>query len=214
VGNLGDITRRAIEALSDADVVFCEDTRRARILLNSLAISKELRSLHGYNERRRIGEALRLLDDGKRIVYICDSGTPGISDPGASLVRAAQENGFAATVMPGPTAFVPALIMSGLPCDKFAFMGFMPASPTKRRRLLRGVVGIEFTLIFYEAPHRIIKALDDCHAILGDRKCAIVREISKIHEEVLQGNISEMVAHFGRTKPIGEIVLIISGANL
>ncbi len=210
IGNLADITLRAIDVLSEVDFIFCEDTRRARILLNAHNISRPLKSLHSHNLTRKIGEILALLEDGKKVAYISDSGTPGLSDPGAEIVLAAQKNGFPATVLPGANAAIPAIVMSGLKCDKFLYLGFVPASPTKRRRIFRKIAEINFTIVFYESPHRIIKTLVDCEKILGNRECSIVREISKVHEEVLRGTVSELLEHFEKNPPRGEIVLIIS----
>ncbi len=211
IGNLGDITIRAVDVLRSADRIFCEDTRRAKVLLKSLHISRPLVSLHSYNESRRVKTVMDLLERGEKIAYICDSGTPGISDPGASLVRSARERGFAATVLPGPSALTTAVVMSGLPCDRFIFLGFMPSTPKNRRRSLRTIVDFPFTIAFYEAPHRIRKTLSDCEEILGDRRCSVIREISKIHEEVLCGTISEISHHFSQVEPRGEMVVVIEG---
>lgn len=211
IGNLGDITRRSIEALVSADIVYCEDTRRAMILLGHLGISPKLESLHGHSARGKIFEIIRNLNEGKRIAYISDSGTPGISDPGASLVKFAQEHDIPVSVLPGAAAFVPAVIMSGLRCDRFAFIGFLSPSSAKRCKILRSLANIELTIVIYETPHRIQKTLADCLKTLGDRNCAVVREISKIHEEVIQGKISEIIEYFSKTKPKGEMVLVIDG---
>ncbi len=214
VGNLGDITRRAVEALESADVVFCEDTRRTLKLLNHLGIKKRLRSLYSYNQARRVGEVLSLLSRGKTVVYVSDSGTPGISDPGAAILRAAVEAGFPATVLPGPTAFVPAVVASTLRCDRFAFLGFPPSTPKRRRRFLRGVAGLPLTLVFYEAPHRLTKFLADCVEILGaSRRCAVVREISKLHEQLVRGSLEEVLRFFSEKPPRGEIVVVVEGAS-
>jgi len=211
IGNLGDVTRRAIEYLSSVDIIFCEDTRRAKTLLANLTISKPVQSLHSHNERQQIEKVLEFLERGDKVAYISDSGTPGISDPGIALVRSAQESGFSVMVLPGAAALVPAVVMSGLPCDKFIFLGFSPASNTKRRRLLRELADFPYSIVFYEAPHRIAKMLKDSFDILGNRNCAVVREISKIHEEVLQGTLEELIACFAENKPRGEIVLVIQG---
>lgn len=213
IGNLGDITMRAAKFLSDLDVIFCEDTRRTMILLKSLGISRKLQSLHSYNLSRRILTVIRMLKKGLRVGYICDSGTPGISDPGTAVLQAARDAGFAVSVLPGPTALIPAVVMSALPSDKFLYLGFAPASPTKRRRLLRKIENIPFTIIFYESPHRIQRMLADCVKVLGDRECALIREISKIHEEVILGNISEVMEHFEKEQPRGEMVLVVAGKS-
>ena len=213
VGNLGDITQRAKEVLASADIIFCEDTRRARKLLNHLGISAKLISLHSYNEDRRINQVLGYLKEGKKIAYISDSGTPGISDPGAALVRAAMESGFSVSVLPGPTAFVPAVIMSSLRCDRFGFFGFPPASGQNRRKFLRSLAYFGYTLVFYESPHRLVKMLADCLKIFGDRKCAVVKEISKVYETVMVGKISEMTEYFSTNPPRGEFVVVIEGKS-
>ncbi|MCD6417463.1 16S rRNA (cytidine(1402)-2'-O)-methyltransferase [bacterium] len=213
IGNLSDITLRAIEVLSDVDIIFCEDTRRARILLEKYDIKKPLKSLHSHNISRKVDEILSLLKDGKKIAYISDSGTPGLSDPGAEIIAAAQENGFYAAVLPGANALIPAVIMSGLRCDKFLFLGFIPSSPTKRRRIFKNLVDFPFTMVFYESPHRIVKTLVDGEKIFGDRNCAVVREISKIHEEVISGRFSELIEHFQKNAPRGEFVLLVSGTE-
>jgi len=210
IGNLDDITLRAIDILKIVDYIFCEDTRRARILLKKFDISKPLKSLHSYNIERKTAEIIDILQSGKKVAYISDSGTPGISDPGASLVRKASEAGFSATVLPGASAVLPAVVMSGLRCDKFIFLGFAPASPTKRRRLLRTLTDFPFTLIFYESPHRLTKFLDDAFAILGDRNCTVIKEISKIHESIYIGNISELIEYFGNGTVRGEFVVVLN----
>jgi len=211
IGNLGDITLRAVDVLKGVDFIFCEDTRRARILLKKLNISKPLKSLHSYNVKQRTEEVIDILRSGKKVAYISDSGTPGISDPGASLVRKAYESGFSATVLPGASAVIPAAVMSALRCDKFLFLGFAPASPQKRRRLLRALTDLPFTSIFYESPHRLTKFLDDALAIFGDRNCAIMKEISKIHETIYIGSISEITEYFEKNAVRGEFVVVIEG---
>ncbi|RKZ30278.1 16S rRNA (cytidine(1402)-2'-O)-methyltransferase [bacterium] len=211
IGNLDDITKRAIEVLDKVDVIFCEDTRRAKILLGHIGIEKKLIPLHSYNKERKADEVMKLLNDNKRVAYISDSGTPGISDPGAILVRRAIECGYSVSVLPGASALIPAVVMSGIRSDKFLFLGFPPASLSKRRKLLRSIRDIQFTLIFYESPHRLTKFLADCVNILGDRNCTIVKEISKMHEKIMTGKISELLDYYGQERPRGEFVVIIEG---
>jgi len=211
IGNLGDITKRAVSVLSDSDIIFCEDTRRAKKLLSHLGIEKKTRSLHGYNESRRINEVIEILRSGKKVAYISDSGTPGISDPGSSLVRKAHEHGFAVSALPGACAIIPAVVVSGLRCDKFVFLGFAPASPKNRKRLLRNIEELQYSLVFYESPHRLMRFLIDCINILGDRNCALIKEISKIHEKVLKGKISEIVSFYNSKEIRGEYVIIVEG---
>jgi len=211
IGNLDDITERAIETLSKVDIIFCEDTRRTKILLSHIGIKKPLLSLHSYNEKVRTEKVISKLREGNVVAYVTDSGMPGISDPGGYLVRTAQEEGFSVCVLPGPTAFVPALILSGLRTDKFVFLGFPPSKSGGRRKLLKSLVELPYTLIFYESPHRLLKFLTDAKDTLGDRIAAVVREISKIHEETIRGKLSELIKHFSENKPLGEIVVVIEG---
>ncbi len=213
VGNLEDITERARRILTEVDAVFCEDTRRAKKLLSHLGIQAKLISLHSHNQERRIAQVLDMLRQGRKIAYISDSGTPGISDPGALLVREATEAGFSVSVLPGPTAFVPAVVMSTLRSDRFAFLGFPPASPSNRRKFLRKFADFEYTIVLYESPHRLTKTLADCINIFGDRNCAVVKEISKVHETVIVGKISEIQKYFEENQPRGEFVIVLEGAG-
>ncbi len=211
IGNLSDITQRAVDTLSTVDLIYCEDTRRARILLGHIKIKKPLISLHSHNERARVREVLSKLGRGIKIAYITDSGTPVISDPGASIIRAILNAGFSITALPGPTALIPAIVMSGLRSDKFLFLGFAPSTAKNRKKLLRKISDIKYTLIFYESPKRLLKFLNDALQILGCRRISVVREISKIHEETVSGTIEELIEHFNSIEILGEMTIVVEG---
>lgn len=208
IGNLGDISRRAIEVLSSADLIACEDTRRTLKLLRHYGIRARLVSYHEHNEEKRESELLGRLRSGESVALVSDAGTPCISDPGYRLVRAARRIGAEVTVIPGPTAFVAAAVLSGLPTDSIFFGGFLPSRGSQRRKRLEEVRTLDATLIFYEAPHRIIAALEDAAAILGNRPAAAVREITKLHEDAVTGDISSLLCHFRDNTPRGEFVLV------
>ncbi len=214
IGNLEDITQRALRVLSDVDLIACEDTRHTRLLLNHFGIKTKTISYHEHNERGRAAELCRLLESGKNVAVVSDAGTPLISDPGFRIVRAAIERDVPIVPIPGPTAFVAALAASGLACDRFFFAGFLPARASARSAILEELRPIPATLVFYEAPHRIAATLKDALNVLGDRRAAIARELTKVHEEIARGSLSELAQRFSagaRTR--GEMVLIISGAN-
>ncbi|MGH9905285.1 MAG: 16S rRNA (cytidine(1402)-2'-O)-methyltransferase [Pyrinomonadaceae bacterium] len=211
IGNLEDLTHRAVRVLSEVDLIACEDTRHSRKLLNHYGIKAKTISYHEHNELQRAAELLKLIRGGIDVAIIADAGTPGISDPGFKVVRLAIEEGFRVVPVPGPTALVSALVASGLPSDAFFFGGFLPARSSKRRERLAELANIPSTLIFYEAPHRLIASLKDAYAILGEREAAIARELTKLHEEVLRGRLSglpKLVSETGN-EPRGEMVLII-----
>jgi 16S rRNA (cytidine1402-2'-O)-methyltransferase len=215
IGNLEDITQRALRVLADVDVVACEDTRRTRVLLDHYGIKAKLLSYHEHNERERARELGELLLQGSDVALVSDAGTPGISDPGFRLVHEATATGARVVPLPGPTAFVAALVASGLPTDQFFFGGFLPARSTQRRARLMDVRTLPATLIFYEAPHRINAALADAREILGERAAVVVREITKIHEEILRAPLSELAAHFDAPDTArGEMVLLIDRNTL
>lgn len=208
IGNLGDITLRAIKSLRLADSVLAEDTRTARILLDKYKIKKPLYSFHVKNERTRCEDVLRKLREGKNIALISESGTPCISDPGHTLVRRCIAEGLPIEVLPGPTAFVPALILSGLPIEPFSFEGFLPHSGKGRRRRLRQIAEESpRTLVFYVSPHNVRDVIDDIIAILGDRQSALSRELTKVHEETIRGKLSEIAGNIA--EPRGEMVLVV-----
>lgn len=213
IGNLEDITQRALRVLSEVDVVACEDTRRTRVLLNRFGIKTKTISYHEHNERERAEEICRLLASGKSVALVSDAGTPLINDPGFRVVHAAIELELQVVPIPGPTAFVSALVASGLPSDEFYFAGFLPPRPNARRAKLAELRAIPVTLIFYEAPHRINATLKDALETLGDRPASIARELTKMHEEIARGNLSALARRFDSgTRARGEMVLIISGA--
>jgi 16S rRNA (cytidine1402-2'-O)-methyltransferase len=213
IGNLQDITLRALDTLKSVDLIACEDTRHTRKLLTHFGISARLTSYHEHNEQQRAEELAELLDAGKSIAVVSDAGTPAICDPSFRLVRKAQEIGARVVPVPGAVAFVSGLIASGLPTDSVFFGGFLPSKKSERRNRLDEVKQIAATLVFYETPHRLLKALADCAEILGDRQAAVARELTKLHEEIARGNFAELIEKFG-AKPIkGEIVLIIERAS-
>jgi len=216
IGNLLDITERALRVLREVDLIACEDTRHTGALLNHYGIRTKLLSYHEHNERERAPELGRLLETGAGIALVSDAGTPGISDPGFRLVNAAREAGARVVPVPGATAFVAALIASGLPTDQFFFGGFLPARSAQRRARLEDMRAIPATLIFYEAPHRIAQALRDAREILGEREAAVARELTKLHEEILRGRLSELVERFdsAEAQARGELVLVIDRTSI
>ena len=217
IGNLKDITRRAIEILEGVDVVACEDTRHTRKLLNHLGLSRKLVSYHDHNEVERSEELVGMMQKGRSIALVSDAGTPGISDPGFRVVRAAIEAGTDVVPIPGPVAFISALIASGLPSDSVLFDGFLPSKRSERRRRLEEVRAVSATLVFYESPRRIPATLADCLDILGDRQAVVAREITKLHEEFVRGSLSELHSKLSSATLKGEVVLLIDrvrGAQL
>jgi 16S rRNA (cytidine1402-2'-O)-methyltransferase len=210
IGNLEDVTRRALRVLSEADVVACEDTRRTRALLEHFQIRARTVSYHEHNERERAEELARMIEEGSAVALVSDAGTPGVNDPGYRLVRACTERGLRVVPIPGPTAFVAAVTASGLPTDEFYFGGFLPARPHARREKLASVKSLRATLVFYETPHRIVQALADAREVLGEREAAVARELTKLHEEVVRGRLSELLLHFSTEGAArGEMVLVI-----
>ncbi len=211
IGNLEDLTYRAVRVLSEVDIVACEDTRHTQKLLNHYGIKTKTVSYHEHNERDRAGELLTSLQSDLDVAIVSDAGTPGISDPGFRVVRMALEAGMRVVPVPGPTALVSALVASGLPSDEFFFAGFLPARSGARRTRLADLAAIPSTLIFYEAPHRIVASLEDARKILGEREAVVARELTKLHEEVLRGRLSELVEKFSKAaqEPRGEIVVVI-----
>ena len=209
IGNLGDISARALETLQNADLIACEDTRHTKKLLNHFAISTRLVSYHEHNEREKGSELIAMLQDGLSIALVSDAGTPGISDPGCFLVRLAHAADVRVVPVPGPVAFVSAVAASGLPTDSIFFGGFLPSTRGERQRRLIEVRSIPATLVFYESPRRIVRALRDIAAVLGDRRAVVARELTKLHEEFLTGSINELIAKFSSANLRGEYVLII-----
>jgi len=210
IGNLEDVTRRALRVLAEADVVACEDTRHTRQLLEHFGVRARTVSYHEHNERERAEELAKSIEEGATVALVSDAGTPGINDPGYRLVRACAERGLRVVPVPGPTAFVAALTASGLPTDEFYFGGFLPSRTHARRQRLESVRDLRATLVFYETPHRIAQALADAREVLGEREAAVARELTKLHEEVLRGRLSELSARFGDDNAArGEMVLVI-----
>ena len=211
VGNLEDMTLRAIRILGEADLILAEDTRTSSVLLKHYDIHKPLRSHHKFNEHKATQEVVNDLLAGKNIALISDAGTPGISDPGFFLARACAEEGIEVQTLPGPTACIPALVSSGLPCDRFCFEGFLPVKKG-RHTLLEQLKTESRTMVFYESPYRLVKTLEQFAEVFGpERKCSVAREISKKFEEHCRGSIAEVLEHFRQKEPKGEIVIIIGG---
>ncbi len=209
IGNLQDITLRALETLRMVDLIACEDTRHTRNLLNHFRISNRTISYHEHNEQERAEEfADRLLKD-ESIAIVSDAGTPGICDPGFRIVQRAFEIGAAVVPIPGATAFVSAVVVSGLATDSIFFGGFLPGKKGERRKRLEQLIDIPATLVFYEAPHRIARSLADCNEVLGDRLATVARELTKLHEEIIRGSLTELAEFYLKTKVKGEIVLVI-----
>ena len=213
IGNLEDLSPRAIGALGDADIVACEDTRRTKKLFAHSGVrARRLVSYHEGNERRRAQELLGHISSGETVVVVSDAGMPGLSDPGYRLVRACIEAGLPVEVVPGPSAAITALAISGLPPGRFAFEGFLPRKGGDRRRRIEGVRDEKRTLIFYESPHRIDESLADLAEILGDRPACLARELTKLYEEVRRGTLLELLESVRADPPRGEIVLVVGGA--
>ena len=214
VGNMEDITLRAIRILKEADLVLAEDTRTSGILLKHFEIKNQLMSHHKFNEHGTSAGIVERLKAGQNIALISDAGTPGISDPGFFLVREAAKAGIEVTCLPGATAFVPALVMSGLPCDRFSFEGFLPQKKGRQTKLTT-LAQEQRTMVFYESPYRLLKTLQQFSEFFGqDRQACVCREISKVHEEAVRGSLGELVAHFREKEPKGEIVIVVAGNNI
>jgi len=213
IGNLGDITLRALETLRQVDFVASEDTRHTGVLLKHFEISKPQMAFHEHNEHRAAPRVIRLLEEGKSVALVTSAGTPGISDPGFVLVRDAISAGIEVTAIPGPTAFVMALVLSGLPVHSFTFRGFPPNKPGKRRHFLEADKDSPYTLIYYESPFRLRKLLDDALEVFGDRPAAVAKELTKIYESVRRGRLSELLANLEET-PKGEYVVLIAGKDI
>jgi len=211
IGNLGDISARALEVLERVDLVACEDTRTSGRLLKHFGLKKKMISYHEFNERGRAGQLLELLKQGQSVGVITDAGSPGISDPAYRVVKTALENNIEIIALPGPTALIPALTASGLPTDRFFFEGFLPPKSGGRVRRLESIKDFEHTLVFYESPHRVQKSLQAMLEILGDRPACLAREISKKFEEFIRGNIGDILEQVTRRKIKGELVIIVAG---
>lgn len=213
VGNMEDMTFRAIRVLKEADLILAEDTRTSGVLLSHYDIHNELMSHHKFNEHQSLPSLISRLKSGATVALISDAGTPAISDPGFLLVRECVRNGIEVQTLPGATAFVPALVSSGLPNDKFCFEGFLPQKKGRQTRLEQ-LCSESRTMIFYESPHRLLKTLQQFSEVFGEnRQVSVCREISKIHEESVRGSLKEVMAHFTEFEPRGEIVVVLAGLD-
>lgn len=213
IGNLGDITLRALEVLKGVDIVAAEDTRVTLKLLNHYGIRKPLVSYHQHSPPKRTEWLLQQLKEGKNIALVCNAGTPGISDPGVPLVRKALQEKIPVVPVPGPSAVTAALSVAGMDAQRFIFLGFLPREKKERRELLELVKSLPFTLVIYEAPHRLAESLKDLVEILGDRTTVLCRELTKVHEEVLLTTLSALARKYETETPIGEFTLVIEGAK-
>lgn len=212
IGNLGDITMRALEVLRAAGLILAEDTRTTRVLLDHYSIRVPLRSHHKFNEHRTIDPLCDNIENGTLTALVSDAGTPGISDPGFLIVRRCIERDIPVEALPGSTAFVPALISSGLPCDRFCFEGFLPLKKGRQKRIASLALE-ERTMIFYESPFRVLKTLEQLASVLGDnRRASVSRELTKKFEETVRGTLASVAQHFSETAPRGEFVIVVAGA--
>lgn len=213
IGNLDDMSPRAVAALRDADVIACEDTRRTRKLLSHFGIAaRDLIVLNEQTERRKVPEVVTMISQGRTVVLVSDAGMPGLSDPGYRLVRECVAAGMEVGVVPGPSAVVTALAVSGLPPGRFVFEGFLPRKPGDRRKRIEALADETRTIVLFESPHRISATLDDLLDVLGDRRVSLGRELTKMYEEVLRGPVSEVAAALAAKPPRGEITLVVEGA--
>jgi 16S rRNA (cytidine1402-2'-O)-methyltransferase len=213
IGNLEDITLRALRVLKEADFVVCEDTRHTGLLLQHFQIDARFLSYHEHNKLQRTPELLEMLRQGKSLALASDAGTPGISDPGFYLIRAAIEKGIAVHPVPGASALLSALVVSGLPSDHFVFEGFLPKRDGRKLKRLKALAGQERTMVFFESPHRVAKTLGQFREILGDRRMVLARELTKKFEEAVRGRISEVIAVLEQRALKGEMVLVVAGCE-
>ena len=212
VGNLEDMTFRAVKVLQEADLILAEDTRTTSVLLKHYDIHGRLQSHHKFNEHQTVAAVKERILAGLNVALVSDAGTPGISDPGFLLVRTCAAEGIEVQTLPGATACIPAIVSSGLPCDRFCFEGFLPQKKG-RQKALRALEGETRTMVFYESPYRLVKTLDQLMEVFGpERLCSVAREISKVHEEHRRGTLAEVAAWFRDHEPKGEIVIVVAGA--
>ena len=213
IGNLEDITLRAINVLKEVDFILAEDTRTTSHLLRHLGIEKPMHSHHKFNEHATVARVAESIASGRNVALVSDAGTPGISDPGFLLVRKCVEEGIDVETLPGATALIPAVVQSGFPCDKFAFEGFLPQKKGRMKRI-QELAEEERTLVFYESPYRVVKCLEQFAEVMGmERRVAVVREITKKFEETVRGTLDEVIAHFKEHEPKGEFVIVVEGYN-
>ena len=213
VGNLEDMTLRAVRVLKEADLILAEDTRTSSVLLHHYDIHGKLQSHHKYNEHQTVGMVKDMILSGRNVALISDAGTPGISDPGFLLARACAEEGIEVQTLPGATACIPAIVSSGLPCDRFCFEGFLPQKKG-RQTMIASLAEEKRTMVFYESPYRLVKTLEQFIECFGpERRCSVAREISKVHEEHRRGTLAEVAEWFREHEPKGEIVIVVAGAE-
>ena len=213
IGNLGDITIRAIKTLEIVDLILCEDTRRSKKLLNHLNINGRLRSHHKFNEHNEVEMIINKIKEGASVAIISDAGTPGISDPGFLIARTCLNNDIEIECLPGPTALIPGLLVSGISADKFVFEGFLPVKKGRKKRLLE-LSSEKRTMIFYESPHKLIKTLSDFKITFGsNRRISVSRELTKLFEETFRGTINEVIGLCEKKKPKGEYVIVLEGID-
>jgi len=211
IGNLDDMTIRGIKILESVDLILCEDTRRSKKLLNHFEIESKLRSHHKFNEHKEVKFIVEKIKSGENVALVSDAGTPGISDPGFLIVRTCLENNIDIECLPGATALIPALLISGIPFEKFIFEGFLPVKKGRKTRLEK-LMDESRTMIFYESPHKLIRTLNDFSETFGsERKISISRELTKIYEETLRGTVEELINHFQKKPPKGEFVIVLEG---
>ena len=213
VGNLADMTYRAVTVLREVDLILAEDTRTSKTLLQHYQIDTPMQSNHKYNEHQKLSQIINRLHAGENIAVITDAGTPGISDPGFLVVRECVKEGIDVETLPGATAFVPALVNSGLPCDRFVFEGFLPQKKGRQTKL-NSLTDCKYTMVFYESPFRLVKTLEQLAEVLGaERRAAVCREITKLHEETQRGTLAELSQHYTEKGVKGEIVIIVAGTE-
>ncbi|MBN1415790.1 MAG: 16S rRNA (cytidine(1402)-2'-O)-methyltransferase [Bacteroidales bacterium] len=214
LGNLEDITLRALRTLKEVDLILAEDTRTTGILLKRYAISNKLTAHHIFNEHKTVQSLIARIKNGETVALVSDAGTPSISDPGYLLVRSCIENNIPVECLPGPTALIPALVNSGFPSDRFCFEGFLPHKKGRQKRLMQ-LEAETRTIILYESPHRLAKTLAELSGHLGaERKCSVSRELTKVHEETVRGTLKEVHDYFGKKRPKGELVIIVEGGHI
>jgi 16S rRNA (cytidine1402-2'-O)-methyltransferase len=213
IGNLEDITFRAVRVLAEADLIAAEDTRKTRVLLSRYSLNTPMTSYHKFNIKAKTPQLIDLLRQGQNIALVTDAGMPGISDPGYELIKGAVDQNIRVEPIPGPSAAITALAVSGLPTDRFVFEGFLPKKPGKKTKKLEQLKKEPGTIIIYESPYRLVKTLEDIKQVMGERQVAVCRELTKKFEEIVRGKTSEVLEKFRNKKPRGEIVLIIGGGK-